>query len=94
MKQIPSDVNVFKGVNKGYKKSKHQIELEKFIESGEVCVALENYEHKNAYSCTQAIKLAAKRYNMNNIICVTFENTPYLIRKDLAPEWLIEMLGY
>ena len=92
MKQIPVDFSMFKGVNKGYKKSKLQIELEKFIESGEACVEITDYNHHEAYSCSQSFRLAIERYKMNNVTAITYNKKPYLIRKDLAPEWFVEML--
>ena len=93
MKQIPVDFNVFAEVNKGYKKSKLQIELEKFIDSNEICVEITDYNHCDAYCCSQAFRLAIKRFKMNNVACITYDKKPYLIRKDLAPEWFIKMLG-
>ena len=93
MKQIPVDFTMFEEVHKNYKKSKLQIEIERFIDSGEACVEITDYNHKDAYSCSQAFRLAIKNYKMSNVVSITYNKKPYLIRKDLAPEWFTKMLG-
>lgn len=89
MEQITRSFDVFKESNRNYyRESKLQIELEKFIASGDPVKELTDYIHKDANVCTGSFSNAIKRYKLYNVVAVTYDKKPYLIRKDLAPEWI------
>ena len=79
MKFEPCSFERIDGV--GYKKTKNFLLLEKFMNSGEPCVILKEYKHKNAYVCKETLKQSAIRFRMNDILVRVFDGEVYLIRK-------------
>lgn len=48
-----------------YKKTKNLLILEEFMNSKDDCVMVEDYPHKSAHGCANALIASAKRFGFN-----------------------------
>lgn len=68
MKLVPYDE---KKIGRIYRPCKNQKIIQEFLDSGEKCVKVEDYSHRDAGSCRNALALSAKRMGISNVIVVT-----------------------
>ena len=68
MKLVPYEL---KNVRRTYKKTEMLSILEEFIESGQPCVKIEGWRHKNAKSCMASFYNAIKRFHMDQVRVIT-----------------------
>ena len=80
MKLVPYEL---KNVRRTYKKTEMLSILEEFIESGQPCVKIEGWRHKNAKSCMASFYNAIKRFHMDQVRVITSKGEVYLIRTDI-----------
>ena len=73
-----------KKVGRIYKPCKNQKIIQEFLDSGEKCVKVEDYPHKDAGSCRGALALSAKRMGINNVIVVTRQGMVFMINTTLS----------
>jgi hypothetical protein len=59
----------------------HEI-LDEFCNSGEDCVKLEGWTHKDTDSCQSAFRTAIIRYNKQGVKCVARKGEVYLIKTE------------
>ena len=81
MKLVPYDE---KKVGRIYKPCKNQKIIQEFLDSGEKCVKVEDYPHKDAGSCRSALALSAKRMGVNNVIAITRRGMVFMINTALS----------
>lgn len=81
MKLVPYDE---KKVGRIYKPCKNQKVIQEFLDSGEKCVKVEDYPHKDAGSCRTALTLSAKRMGANNVIVITRKGMVFMINTALS----------
>ena len=81
MKLVPYDE---KKVGRIYKPCKNQKIIQEFLDSGEKCVKVEDYPHKDAGSCRNALALSAKRMGANNVIAITRRGMVFMINTALS----------
>lgn len=76
MKLVPYDMKKL-----GYTKTKILTILEEFEKSGLDCARVEDHGCKNAKSCAASLRMAVKRFHMNNIEVITRKDQVYMIHK-------------
>lgn len=54
--------------------------LEEFLDSGLDCAKLEDYPHKNAYSCSASLRKSIQRFGMKGITIMVRKNDVFLIK--------------
>lgn len=67
---------------RGYKKTKNQVIIDEFIESGLDCAKLEGWTNKDAGSCATSINISIKRFKKTGIRCISMKGEVYLIREE------------
>ena len=80
MKLVPHDKTKL-GTRGFYAKTSNLKILEGFAESGYDCVKLEDYPHRDAYTCCGSLKQSIKRFNFGTIACIVRGGEVYLIKK-------------
>lgn len=77
MTLVPYDANK---IGCYHKKTKLLKILDEFRDSDYDCVKVENYDHKDAYSCTASLSCSIKRYHYDNIRAVTCRGEVFLVK--------------
>lgn len=83
MKLVEYDKKKLGDTGRMFKRSKHQIILEEFIDSGMDCAKIEGWEHKTAKSLQNSLSAAIKRYKLNTVRAIIRNDEVFLVRKDL-----------
>lgn len=81
MKLVPYDESK---IGRVYKPCKNQKIIQEFLDSGEKCVKVEDYPHRNANACRCALSLSAKRMGANSVIVVTRKGMVFMINTALS----------
>lgn len=81
MKLVPYDE---KKIGRIYKPCKNQKIIQEFLDSGEKCVKVEDFPHRDAGSCRGALMLSAKRMGANSVIVVTRKGMVFMINTALS----------
>lgn len=76
MKLVPYDE---KKIGRIYKPCKNQKIIQEFLDSGEKCVKVEDFLHRDAASCRNALALSARRMGANSVIVVTRKGMVFMI---------------
>lgn len=80
MKLIPYDE---KKLGRIWKACKNQQIIQEFLDSGERCVKLEGWTHKDAFHCQRSMTLSITRMHVNQVIVVTRNGEVFMIRTDI-----------
>lgn len=81
MKLVPYDE---KKIGRIYKPCKNQKIVQEFLDSGEKCVKVEGFSHRDASHCRNSLALSAKRMGANNVIVVTRKGMVFMINTALS----------
>lgn len=80
MKLVPYDE---KKIDRIFKPCKNQKIIQEFLDSGEKCVKVEDFPHRDASSCRNALRLSARRMGANSVIVVTRKGVVFMINTTL-----------
>lgn len=80
MKLIPYDE---KKLGHTWKPCKNQKIIQEFIDSGEKCVKLEGWTHKDAFHCQRSMTLSIARMHVNQVIAISRKGEVFLLRTDI-----------
>lgn len=80
MKLVPYDE---KKIDRIFKPCKNQKIIQEFLDSGEKCVKVEDFPHRDASSCRNALRLSARRMGANSVIVVTSKGVVFMINTAL-----------
>lgn len=79
MKLIPYNIDYLRNNKPG----KNEAILKEFLNSGQKCVKVEGYPHKNARSFATTFWKSARAYGITNVSVRTHGDEVFLIRTDL-----------
>lgn len=81
MKLVPYDE---KKIGRIYKPCKNQKIIQEFLDSGEKCVKVEGFPHRDASHCRNSLALSAKRMGANSVVVVTRKGMVFMINTALS----------
>ena len=81
MKLVPYDE---KKIGRIYKPCKNQKIIQEFLDSGEKCVKVEDFPHRDALHCRNSLALSAKRMGVNSVIIITRKGMVFMINTALS----------
>ena len=83
MRAVPYDFKKIELKKSYFKKSELQKIIEEFLESGQDCVKIEDYNHKDATVCASSLNLAVKRYKMTGAKAISRNGEVFLVKTSL-----------
>lgn len=64
-----------------YRFGKNQRFINEFMESGFECIEVKDFEHRDAYSCANALRRSVERMNIRSIKVISRNNRVFMIRE-------------